>query len=104
MAFQVEPDDLSAYAKMINRAAEDTEEGKRYLAKFADIDASDQGLFTRPLGFHGSLVTHVSTVLGRLGVILDASSAELDKVAAYYRDTDQGEASRIDSRQPHVKR
>lgn len=104
MGFKVVPGDLAAYERMIERAAEDTQEGARYLNKHREIGSAEQGLFTRPFDFHGSLVSNVTTALSRLHAILDASSRELGKSAAYYRETDHAEAVRIDSLQPGVKR
>ncbi|MGW6904985.1 hypothetical protein [Streptomyces sp. NPDC054940] len=104
MAFNVAPEDLAAYGRMIQRAAEDAHEGKRYLDKYSDIGGADQGLFTRPFDFHGTLVSNVTTVFSRLHTILNASSGELGRSASYYRETDQVEAGRIDGVQPDVKR
>jgi hypothetical protein len=104
MEFKVVPEDLAAYGRLTQRAAGDAQEGERYLHKYSDIGSTDQGLFTRPFDFHGTLVSDVTTVFSQLHTILDASSGELDRPAAYYRETEQAEAKRMDGLQPQVKR
>jgi hypothetical protein len=104
MGFKVVPDDLEAYGKLIDRAGQDALQGKEYLNRHGNITVDSQGLFTRPFDFHGSLLSDVANVFGRLHSLLDASSRELNRSAGYYRATDQAEAAKVDAVQPPSKR
>lgn len=98
------PEDLSAYGKMLNRASQDAEEGKRYLQQHSDIGSADQGLFTRPFDFHGDLADGAVKALSQLHKIMHSSSEELFRSGTYYESTDQSEAAHMDGLQPESKR
>ncbi|HEX5565821.1 MAG TPA: hypothetical protein VFY14_02590, partial [Streptomyces sp.] len=70
MTFRVTPGDLEDYGRMIGRAADDALKGKEYLNRHGSIPYGNQGLFTRPFDFHGSLQSNLEKVFKRLHSIL----------------------------------
>ena len=105
MTFRVRPDDLDGYSRQVGRAADDVHHAQEYIAQYGGMDAlHGQGLFLYAIGLHSQAMDGVKNVLTRLHTLLSASAEELSKSAAYYRTTDQDQASRLDATYPPSKR
>ena len=104
MGFNVEPGDLDGFSSLVKRASEDAEQAHAYVSNHAQIGGGEQGLFTRLFDLHGSLQQDVGGVLKHLQTILTSSSGELSRSATYYRDTDTGQAAKLDATYPASKR
>jgi hypothetical protein len=104
MGFDVHPDDLDSYAAQVGRGAEDFQHAGRYAQQHSHVALSNEGLFGLIAEAHNGVVERVSAALTKAESVLRGSQKELAKSAEYYRDTDHGNASRLDATYPTSKR
>lgn len=104
MVLQVQPDEIDGYGDMIGRAANDAGACQSYLASCGQLSGISHGLITKFAWVHGDVLDAVNGVLGHLHNVLDKSSAELHKVAQYYRTIDMESARKIDATYPPTQR
>lgn len=108
MTFKVEPNDLASFSKQIGRAADDVTAAKGYLQRECSIGTFSTGPISAIAsmfgGGHDGVMENVRSALEQLHRILDASKNEMSRSADFYRQTDEGEASRMDSQYPESKR
>ncbi|MGI5458460.1 type VII secretion target [Streptomyces sp. CA-249302] len=104
MGFDVQPDDLDSYAAQVGRAAEDFQHAGRYAQQYGNVAMSNEGLFGMIAGAHGGVLERVSAALTKAESVVRAAEKELSKSATYYRDTDHGNAAKLDSTYPTSKR
>lgn len=108
MTFEVQPTDLSAFAKQLERASSDARHALDYTRRECSISPFDKGpisaLASMFGGGHDGVLAHVESTLKQLQRILDSSQREMERSASFYELTDQGEASKMDAIYPASKR
>ncbi|WP_310726524.1 type VII secretion target [Streptomyces sp. N2A] len=108
MEFSVEPDDLNAFGKQVQRAADDVEEARDYIKRSCEMFASDVGPISTVAqlwgGGHEDVVGRVQNTMKALHKILASSSEELLKSARHYDTTDRDESRKMDATYPASKR
>lgn len=97
MNFQVEPDNLERFGRLIGRAADDMRTAISYLDNNTQIGGSCASFLWDFIGSnHEQVVNEVKGGLKGFSEILDASKKELAKSAKYYRATDSATAAKLD--------
>jgi len=108
MTFKVEPNDLTSFSKQIGRAADDATAAKQYLQRECTIGHFSYGPISAIAGMfgggHDGVMENVRSALDHMHRILEASKNEMSRSANFYRQTDESEASRLDSQYPESKR
>lgn len=106
MGFDVEPDDVRSFGKQVARAAEDAQQAVKYAKTHSDAigTSAQEGLVLHIAGLHPSVASDVHSVLDRVHTLLNSSSGELTRSAAYYEKTDHDQASKVDATYPASKR
>ncbi|MFJ6606826.1 WXG100 family type VII secretion target [Streptomyces lydicus] len=108
MSFGVQPADLSAFAKQLERASADANHALEYMRRECSIGTFDKGpisaLASTFGGGHDGVMANVESTLKKLHRILDSSQREMARSASYYEHTDRSEASKLDSTYPASKR
>ncbi|MEV6173938.1 type VII secretion target [Streptomyces sp. NPDC051954] len=108
MTFKVEPNEMASFSRQIGRAADDVTAAKEYLGRECSIGTFSAGpisaLASMFGGGHDGVMENVRSALEQMHRILDASKNEMSRSADFYKRTDEGEASRLDSQYPESKR
>jgi hypothetical protein len=108
MEFEVEPNDLASFSRQIGRAVDDITAAQEYLQREGSIGTFSTGPISAIAsifgGGHDGVMENVRSALERMHLILDASKNEMSRSADFYKQTDEGEASRLDSQYPESKR
>jgi hypothetical protein len=108
MGFEVEPNDLASFSRQIGRASDDVTSAEEYLQREGSIGTFSTGPVSAIAsifgGGHDGVVENVRFALERMRLILDSSKNEMSRSANFYKQTDEGQASRLDSQYPQSKR
>ncbi|GAB7030638.1 hypothetical protein AB0G35_25045 [Streptomyces sp. NPDC021749] len=108
MSFEVQPADLSAFAKQLERASGDVNHALGFVRSECSIGTFDKGPISALAsifgGGHDGVMANVESTLRKLHHILDASQREMARSATFYEHTDRGEASKLDATYPASKR
>ncbi|GAA3583017.1 type VII secretion target [Streptomyces osmaniensis] len=108
MTFEVEPSDLASFSRQISRAADDVTTAKEYFERECSIGTFSVGPLSAIAsmfgGGHDGVMENVRSALEQMHRILDASKGEMSRSANFYKRTDEGEASKLDSQYPESKR
>ncbi|MEU9503120.1 type VII secretion target [Streptomyces sp. NPDC048196] len=108
MSFEVQPADLSAFAKQLERASDDATHALEFTRRECSIGTFDKGPISALAsifgGGHDGVLGNVESALKKLHRILDASQREMARSASFYQHTDHGEASKLDATYPASKR
>jgi hypothetical protein len=108
MTFEVEPNDLASFARQVGRAADDVTAAEEYFERECSIGTFSTGPISAIAsifgGGHDGVMENVRSALGQMHRILDASKNEMSRSADFYKRTDEGEASKLDSQYPESKR
>ncbi|MFD1923213.1 hypothetical protein [Streptomyces beijiangensis] len=88
----------------MSRGAEGATHAVAYTGSNAQIDKAVGGqLWDMVAGSHDEYVEAAKKALGKVQSVLHSSQAELSKSATYYRQTDKGEAAKMDAAYPGSK-
>ncbi|MGW7573991.1 WXG100 family type VII secretion target [Streptomyces sp. NPDC054765] len=108
MSFEVQPADLSAFSKQLERAAADANHALDYTRRECSIGTFDKGpisaLASTFGGGHDGVMANVESALKKVHHILESSQREMARSSSYYEHTDRSEASELDSTYPASKR
>lgn len=99
MTLIVEPSALLAYARQLDRAADEAAAIRGYIGTYAE-DGSGGELFNMAREGHQHAVGVVNATLTRLGALLEASGLEVTAAANYYRQGDLAAAVALDRTLP----
>ncbi len=103
MGFRVEPGAIDGFSKLVGRAADGSTQAVAFTGN-AQIDKVAGGqLWDLVAGDHDRYVSEAKKALQKVQRVLGTSAQELSKSAKYYRETDQGEASKMDATFPGSK-
>lgn len=103
MDFDVNPDALDGFSKLMGRAAESGEKAVQYVGQHAQIEKGGGDLYDLVAGEHDQYVSEAKKALGKVRGVLDSSTKELAGSAKYYRATDHDEAAKLDATYPGSK-
>ncbi|MDI3417270.1 hypothetical protein [Streptomyces luteolus] len=104
MGFNVEPGAIDGFASLVSRGAEGATKAVEYASNNTQIDKALGGsLWDTVAGSHDEYVEGAKKALRKMESVLGSSRTELTKSASYYRETDRGEAERMDSTYPGSK-
>ncbi|MFJ7078874.1 hypothetical protein [Streptomyces sp. NPDC098781] len=104
MNFRVEPGAIDGFSKLVGRAADGSAQAVSYTGNHAQIDKSAGGeAWDLVAGDHDKYVTEAKKALDKVKGLLEASEKELTGTAKYYRETDSGEAAKLDATYPGSK-
>ena len=108
MTFEVELNDLESFSRQIGRAVDDVIAAKEYMQRECSVGYFSRGPISAIAsmfgGGHDGVVENVRSAFEHLHRILEASKNEMSRSAAFYKRTDESEASRLDSQYPASKR
>ncbi|MEV8310221.1 hypothetical protein AB0P36_23430 [Streptomyces flavidovirens] len=103
MSFRVEPGAIDGFSKLVGHAADGGTKAVSYMSN-AQIDTAAGGrLWDIVAGDHDKYVSDAKNALQKAQKVLDSSQRELAKSAKYYRETDHGEAAKLDATMPGSK-
>ncbi|GGW96160.1 WXG100 family type VII secretion target [Streptomyces chryseus] len=103
MSFRVEPGAIDGFSKLVARAADGSTQAVAFTGN-AQIDTALGGAaWDMVAGDHDRYVSEAKKALQKAQRVLDSSARELAKSATYYRETDRGEASKLDATYPGSK-
>ncbi|MFF5479645.1 hypothetical protein ACFY5C_20200 [Streptomyces sp. NPDC012935] len=103
MDFNVDPDAIDGFSKLVGRAAEGGEKAVAYVGTHAQIEKGGGDLYDLVTGEHDQYVSEAKKALGKVRGVLDSSMKELAGSATYYRSTDRDEAAKLDATYPGSK-
>ncbi|MFE5189331.1 hypothetical protein [Streptomyces sp. NPDC056628] len=103
MDFNVDPDAIDGFSKLIGRAAEGGEKAVAYVRTHTQIEKGGGDLYDLVSGDHDRYVSEAEKALAKVRGVLDSSMKELAKSATYYRATDRDEAAKLDATYPGSK-
>lgn len=102
--FQVAPQDLDGYGKLIERVGDQAESAKKYLDSYGELGGAT-GFFIRLVNLESRhSVWTAKQVLSHLEDLGYKSSKNLENTATHYRDTDKSIAARVDTTYPAGRR
>ncbi|MFE7272662.1 WXG100 family type VII secretion target [Streptomyces sp. NPDC057623] len=108
MTFEVDPNDLASFSRQVGRATNDVTAAKEYFEQECSIGTFSTGPISAMAsmfgGGHDGVMENVRSALEQMHRILDSSKNEMSRSADFYRQTDAGEASKLDSQYPESKR
>jgi hypothetical protein len=100
--FKVQPQELHALAKLVDRAREDVDAGKTYLQKVMDFQGG-VGLINQLTGGHKEAYQAMDAWLGKLAnPTLTTVSGNVTAAAKYYQRTDEKSAKKLDGTYPET--
>ncbi|MFC7310073.1 hypothetical protein ACFQVC_38375 [Streptomyces monticola] len=104
MGFRVEPTAIQGFSTLVSRGADGATKAVEYTADNAKIDTMAGGkLWDLVAGEHDQHVEAAKKALRKVQSVLQSSHTELSKSATYYRETDKGEAEKMDATYPGSK-
>ncbi|KUO14721.1 hypothetical protein [Streptomyces dysideae] len=104
MNFRVEPGAIDGFSKLVGRAADGSAQAVSYTGTHAQIEKSAGGdAWDLVAGDHDRYVSEAKKALEKVKGLLEASEKELAGTAKYYRETDSGEAAKLDATYPGSK-
>jgi hypothetical protein len=104
MNFRVEPGAIDGFSKLVGRAADGSAQAVSYTTNHAQIEKSAGGAaWDLVAGDHDQYVSEAKKALDKVKGLLEASEKELTGTAKYYRETDSGEAAKLDATYPGSK-
>lgn len=104
MNFRVEPGAIDGFSKLVGRAADGSAQAGSYTTQHAQIEKSAGGAaWDLVAGDHDQYVSEAKKALDKVKGLLEASGKELTGTAKYYRETDSGEAAKLDATYPGSK-
>ncbi|MEV4754468.1 type VII secretion target [Micromonospora sp. NPDC049559] len=104
MSFSVEPGALERAAAQLKLAGTDVQAAMAYISKHTEMNWYDQGLLNKAYPAHRELVDEMTRRLTHLKDLLEQSEEALQRTATHYRNTDAGNARRLDATYPYVAR
>lgn len=104
MSFRVEPGAIDGFSKLVGRAADGSAQAVSYTGTHAQIEKSVGGeAWDLVAGDHDQYVSEAKKALEKVKSLLESSEKELTGTAKYYRETDSGEAAKLDATYPGSK-
>ncbi|MFC8515130.1 hypothetical protein [Streptomyces sp. NPDC057257] len=104
MDFRVEPGAIDGFSKLVGRAADGSAQAVTYTGANARIEKTAGGdAWDLVAGDHDHYVSEAKKALEKVKGVLESSAKELTGTAKYYRETDRGEAAKLDATYPGSK-
>ncbi|MFF4525586.1 hypothetical protein [Streptomyces bluensis] len=100
----MEPGAIDGFSKLVGRAADGSAQAVSYTGTHTQIDKSAGGeAWDLVAGDHDHYVSEAKKALEKVKSVLESSEKELAGTAKFYRETDRGEAAKLDATYPGSK-
>lgn len=102
MTFDVHPEKLDAFDKLLTDLAGQTAQAKTYLGNAVNLSMWEkglvgQGIWAQAISRMGDARDAINDNMDRLAALSNGSATELARSATMYRDTDRANAERLDN-------
>lgn len=97
MGFKAEPRGIRRFGERVDELSIAAKSAQTYAEDHLDISAADAQIFATIASAAADAEAVLSRNYERLATIERAAAAEVDKAAAWYQQTDQASAERLDN-------